>query len=555
MAFTNSSNQVDVHPAHHNTVDGRLDSHHGRLSALEKDMKDEQERKLKGGAKGEKGDKGEQGRPGPEGARGADGKRGASAYEVAVAAGFSGSRDEWLESLKNGPRGPAGKDGKEGRDGVGRIVKGRVLSYNTGEKTAKVRELTEDGDRWDDCVNATGQMLREGDRVFLMFEQRGDESPVVVAFIERAPDPAVGKVFGPFQSADDFPVDLGSGTGLNLSFPPVGRVVRDRWGVLGMGTDLYVDRSITPKYWKQSTGENGQWNLPPALGVCRGVELVERGLYALLQNGALFTLLRLNRASREWHIVASVAVTGGELAGGLVPRRDGSIAFATVSGSSVSLWKLSSTGDGVVETVFAANGGDPTRALVTVAGQYGYLWWRSTYGGMGGPGWWRLDVDANELKNFGRASTAGMPDTSSGTRSFATAPDGSLVWINRSGQVGRATSAGAVTESQVIPYRTVPPTAGAATSTEVVAVTPLGKVLVCGGGQTGDTGSDGRPSNVATVWEVDGVHSTVAATFGVATPVYEYTQVYLTADSGEERVYAAAWEYGSGWWLHDVTVG
>lgn len=77
------------------------------------------------GPKGDPGEDGADGAPGQagtdgkDGSDGADGQDGASAYEVAVAAGFEGTSDEWLETLigPQGPEGPAGKDGADGVDG------------------------------------------------------------------------------------------------------------------------------------------------------------------------------------------------------------------------------------------------------------------------------------------------------------------------------------------------------------------------------------------------------------------------------------------------------
>lgn len=45
------------------------------------------------------------------------GPRGASAYELAVAAGFGGTMEDWLASLV-GPQGEAGADGADGQDGA-----------------------------------------------------------------------------------------------------------------------------------------------------------------------------------------------------------------------------------------------------------------------------------------------------------------------------------------------------------------------------------------------------------------------------------------------------
>jgi len=57
---------------------------------------------------------------GPEGERGPRGRPGPDAYEVAVAAGFRGTRAAWIESLRGerGERGPVGPDGQRGERGL-----------------------------------------------------------------------------------------------------------------------------------------------------------------------------------------------------------------------------------------------------------------------------------------------------------------------------------------------------------------------------------------------------------------------------------------------------
>ena len=69
------------------------------------------------GAKGAPGDQGPKGDPGTDGAPGQDGQDGASAYELALAAGFDGSLQDWLASLV-GPQGDPGQDGAPGEDGA-----------------------------------------------------------------------------------------------------------------------------------------------------------------------------------------------------------------------------------------------------------------------------------------------------------------------------------------------------------------------------------------------------------------------------------------------------
>ena len=59
------------------------------------------------GEKGDKGDTGPTGEIGPTGLKGDPGPEGKSAYEVAVAAGFGGSEEQWLDSLK-GVKGESG---------------------------------------------------------------------------------------------------------------------------------------------------------------------------------------------------------------------------------------------------------------------------------------------------------------------------------------------------------------------------------------------------------------------------------------------------------------
>lgn len=57
---------------------------------------------------------------GPEGEPGPRGKPGPDAYEVAVAAGYRGTRREWLDSLRGerGERGPEGERGLRGERGL-----------------------------------------------------------------------------------------------------------------------------------------------------------------------------------------------------------------------------------------------------------------------------------------------------------------------------------------------------------------------------------------------------------------------------------------------------
>lgn len=75
------------------------------------------------GPQGEKGDPGEDGAPGADGVDGApgtdgaDGAPGASAYEVWLAAGNSGTVNDYLASLK-GPKGDTGETGPKGDTGA-----------------------------------------------------------------------------------------------------------------------------------------------------------------------------------------------------------------------------------------------------------------------------------------------------------------------------------------------------------------------------------------------------------------------------------------------------
>lgn len=63
------------------------------------------------GEVGPAGPQGETGAQGPQGEPGVPGQDGPSAYEVAVAAGFNGTVEEWLLSLV-GPQGPQGEPGE-----------------------------------------------------------------------------------------------------------------------------------------------------------------------------------------------------------------------------------------------------------------------------------------------------------------------------------------------------------------------------------------------------------------------------------------------------------
>lgn len=64
--------------------------------------------------------RGAEGKPGQNGLDGKDGLPGAngkSAYEIAVAEGFEGDKEQWLESLKSTVPGPEGKQGIQGEKG------------------------------------------------------------------------------------------------------------------------------------------------------------------------------------------------------------------------------------------------------------------------------------------------------------------------------------------------------------------------------------------------------------------------------------------------------
>lgn len=65
------------------------------------------------GLQGPKGADGLQGPIGPQGLQGERGQDGKSAYEIAVANGYTGDKEQWLESLK-GRDGSPGQDGKNG---------------------------------------------------------------------------------------------------------------------------------------------------------------------------------------------------------------------------------------------------------------------------------------------------------------------------------------------------------------------------------------------------------------------------------------------------------
>lgn len=69
------------------------------------------------GAAGPQGPAGADGAAGPAGAAGEDGADGLSAYQLAVAAGFVGTVEQWLASLE-GPTGPAGPAGEQGPAGA-----------------------------------------------------------------------------------------------------------------------------------------------------------------------------------------------------------------------------------------------------------------------------------------------------------------------------------------------------------------------------------------------------------------------------------------------------
>ena len=64
--------------------------------------------------KGEKGDQGQDGQDGIAGEKGDPGADGKSAYDIAVEGGYTGTKEEWLASLKGEP----GQDGQNGADGI-----------------------------------------------------------------------------------------------------------------------------------------------------------------------------------------------------------------------------------------------------------------------------------------------------------------------------------------------------------------------------------------------------------------------------------------------------
>lgn len=78
--------------------------------------------------------KGDRGDTGATGATGANGTNGASAYEIAVANGFTGTEAQWLASLV-GPQGPAGESGSgafEGYTPASFIAKALQITSDTG---------------------------------------------------------------------------------------------------------------------------------------------------------------------------------------------------------------------------------------------------------------------------------------------------------------------------------------------------------------------------------------------------------------------------------------
>ncbi|KRM92866.1 minor structural protein [Loigolactobacillus rennini DSM 20253] len=93
-----------------------------------------------------KGDPGEPGRPGKDGNDGHDGQ---SAYDIAVAAGFEGTKEQWLASLK-GDTGASLSAIALTVDGAGTIVGGEVTLDNGDTLPVKINQK---GDKADDTTD------------------------------------------------------------------------------------------------------------------------------------------------------------------------------------------------------------------------------------------------------------------------------------------------------------------------------------------------------------------------------------------------------------------
>ena len=89
------------------------------------------------GRDGSSGLNGRDGTNGSNGTNGTNGTNGKSAYELAKAAGFTGTEQQWLASLV-GPKGDSGAAGVNGKDGAPGISGYRIPASVTGWSSATV---------------------------------------------------------------------------------------------------------------------------------------------------------------------------------------------------------------------------------------------------------------------------------------------------------------------------------------------------------------------------------------------------------------------------------
>ena len=142
---------------------------------------DEEWKKVSGqevilGEKGDKGDKGADGAKGDkgdDGAKGDNGANGKSAYELAVAAGFTGTEAEWLASLK-GAKGDDGSKGDDGADGKSayELAVAAGFAGTEAEWLASLKgdkgdggDKGEDGDKGNDGVGCSAAKTYNGVKV------------------------------------------------------------------------------------------------------------------------------------------------------------------------------------------------------------------------------------------------------------------------------------------------------------------------------------------------------------------------------------------------------
>lgn len=190
------------------------------------------------GLQGPKGADGLQGPIGPQGLQGERGQDGKSAYEIAVANGYTGDKEQWLESLK----GRDGSPGRDGRNGLSayELAEGELQFGTVGEWLASLK-----GAKGDDGKSATVTIgtVTTGETVSVT--NTGTETAAVLNFVL----PAGGGSATPAGQANEYEIH---GQGM-----PNGKVVAP------VGT-TYVDTNATNgalKWIKRTGTDNQGWEV------------------------------------------------------------------------------------------------------------------------------------------------------------------------------------------------------------------------------------------------------------------------------------------------------